>query len=614
MIVENAYDGIFVARNQIIIYCNIRATEITGFKRKQLMGMSFKEIVHPDEYEKVIKRHRERLEGKDVIPKYETIIIHKNSKNIPIELTATNVDWDGDIADLIIIRDISTRKQTEKKLAEQKRRLEDILKGTNVGTWEWNVQTGETVYNERWADIIGYTLEEISPVSIKTGEKFTHPDDLIERNRLLEKHFKGELDYYECEYRMRHKNGTWVWVLDRGKVSTWRNDGEPLFMYGTHQDITKRKQYKENLKESEKKFRTLAQTTACGILLYQNDKWVYANPSAEKISGYSLEELKKMNFWEIVAPEFKKKVKKRGQKRQKNIETISGYEFKIISKQGQEKWIHLEGATTEYNGEPAGLISVMDITALKKAEEKLTLMFKKTKEALRKSEFYRDLISHDMGNILTTIISSTELLELLGANPDKSEEYKKYLENMVQEAKRGANLISTVRALSNIEEEKRQTSVIDIKKIVNRAIQYINFQIQNKKIDIQTKLPEELMRVNAGDLLQDAMNKILLNSCVHNKNERIQIWIELSKVHNEVQNFIKIEIKDNGIGVSDERKNKMFEKIIQKGTSKVGSASSLLIVYEIIKIYGGKIWIENRVEGDYKKGSNFIILLRETQE
>jgi len=575
------------------------------------MGMSFKEIVHPDEYEKVIMRHRKRLEGKDVIPKYETIILHKNGNDIPIELTANSVDWDGEVADLIIIRDISARKQTEKKLAEQKRRLEDILKGTNVGTWEWNVQTGKTVYNERWADIIGYTLKEISPVSIKTGEKFTHPDDLIERNLLLEKHFKGELNYYECEYRMRHKNGTWVWVLDRGKVSKWTNDGKPLLMYGTHQDITKRKQYKENLKESEKKFRTLAQTTACAILLYQNDKWVYANPAAEEICGYSFEELKEMNFWDMVAPEFKRQVKKRGKRRQMNIQAISGYEFMIISKQGQEKWVHLEGASTEYNGKPAGLISVMDITALKKAEEKISLMFKKTKEALRKSEFYRDLISHDMGNILTTIISSTELLELLGKDPEKSEEYKQYLENMVQEAKRGANLISTVRTLSNIEEEKRQTLAVDIKKIVDRAIQIIDTRIQKKKIDIQTNFSEELMLVNAGDLLQEAINKILLNACVHNYNERIQIWIDLSKVQNEEQNFIKIQIKDNGIGVSDKRKNEIFEKIYQKDSSKVGSTSSLLIVYEIIQIYDGKIWIEDRVEGDYKKGSNFIILLRE---
>ncbi len=84
-------------------------------------------------------------------------------------------------------------------------------------------------------------------MSIDTWIEFTHPDDLEVSNELLEKHFAGELDYYECEARMRHKNGDWVWVLDKGKVATWTKDGKPLFMSGTHQDITERKKFEERI-------------------------------------------------------------------------------------------------------------------------------------------------------------------------------------------------------------------------------------------------------------------------------------------------------------------------------------------------------------------------------
>ncbi|MCP4648357.1 MAG: PAS domain S-box protein, partial [bacterium] len=154
-------------------------------------------------------------------------------------------------------RDISSRKRVEEDLALEKRRLADILKGTNVGTWEWNVQTGETIFNERWAGIIGYSLKELSPVSIDTWMKFAHPDDLKVSGAILEKHFKGELDYYECEARMLHKNGDWIWVLDRGKVSTWTKGGKPLLMSGTHQDISDRKQAVEALRESEQRFRMI---------------------------------------------------------------------------------------------------------------------------------------------------------------------------------------------------------------------------------------------------------------------------------------------------------------------------------------------------------------------
>jgi len=137
--------------------------------------------------------------------------------------------------------EITERKQAEQALAAERRRLSYILEGTNVGTWEWNVQTGETIFNERWAEIAGYTLAELAPVSINTWIKLTHPDDLEASTELLHKHFRNELPYYDCEARMRHKNGNWIWVHDRGKIVTRTEDGKPLMVYGTHQEITKRK-------------------------------------------------------------------------------------------------------------------------------------------------------------------------------------------------------------------------------------------------------------------------------------------------------------------------------------------------------------------------------------
>ena len=129
----------------------------------------------------------------------------------------------------------------EAELIRERNRLAAILDGTNIGTWEWNVQTAETSFNERWAEIIGYNLEEILPANINTWEKFTHPEDLKRANQKIEQHFKKETEHYECEIRMMHKTGHWIWVLDRGKVATWTDDGRPEWMYGTHQEITERK-------------------------------------------------------------------------------------------------------------------------------------------------------------------------------------------------------------------------------------------------------------------------------------------------------------------------------------------------------------------------------------
>jgi len=180
----------------------------------------------------------------------EESIIDANGNKIYLE-TIKSPFWDesGQVIGTIgVARNINDRKKAEMELAEERSRLDFIISGTNVGTWEWNVQTGETIFNERWAEIIGYTLEAISPVTIDKWIKFVHPDDLNLSNELLQKHFNGELDYYECEARMKHKNGNWVWVFDRGKVATWTESGEPLLMSGTHLEITERKQNEELLK------------------------------------------------------------------------------------------------------------------------------------------------------------------------------------------------------------------------------------------------------------------------------------------------------------------------------------------------------------------------------
>ncbi|MFA6126795.1 MAG: PAS domain S-box protein [Bacteroidales bacterium] len=163
------------------------------------------------------------------------------SKSTPEKLPDGSITWYG------FNTNITVQKQAEETLSTERRRLSDIVNGTNVGTWEWNIRTGETIYNERWAEIIGYTLNEVSPSSIETWMKFAHPDDKKRSDALLDKHFKCETDYYECEIRMKHKSNGWIWVLDRGKVHERDEDGKPLLMSGTHQDITERKCAEEEL-------------------------------------------------------------------------------------------------------------------------------------------------------------------------------------------------------------------------------------------------------------------------------------------------------------------------------------------------------------------------------
>jgi diguanylate cyclase (GGDEF)-like protein/PAS domain S-box-containing protein len=144
------------------------------------------------------------------------------------------------------------------KLKDNKQQLELVIKSTGVGIWDWYVQTGKTIFNARWANIIGYTLEELSPVSIETWMKHAHPDDLKESRRLLEEHWAGETEYYIFESRMKHKDGHWIWVYDAGQVIEWESNGAPKRMIGTHLDITEKKNFIAKLDEANEQLKEMS--------------------------------------------------------------------------------------------------------------------------------------------------------------------------------------------------------------------------------------------------------------------------------------------------------------------------------------------------------------------
>lgn len=119
-------------------------------------------------------------------------------------------------------------------------RLAQALEGSRLGLWDWNMQTGETVFNERWAEIAGYSLADLMPVSIDTWLSLAHPEDVAASNATIEAHVRGEVDFYDAVLRMRHRDGHWVWVHDRGRIVERDSEGTPLRIVGTHEDVTER--------------------------------------------------------------------------------------------------------------------------------------------------------------------------------------------------------------------------------------------------------------------------------------------------------------------------------------------------------------------------------------
>ena len=143
------------------------------------------------------------------------------------------------------------RKRAEESLRESEERKELALRGADLATWDWNTQTGECIHDKRWAEMFGYTLDELEQ-HVRTWENMVHPDDMPLVNEALNAHVEGKTPFYETEHRCRHKSGEWIWILDKGKVIEWDSNGKALRAAGTLLDITERKRAENKIKASLK--------------------------------------------------------------------------------------------------------------------------------------------------------------------------------------------------------------------------------------------------------------------------------------------------------------------------------------------------------------------------
>ncbi|WP_249187018.1 PAS domain S-box protein [Pseudomonas sp. KB-10] len=254
------------------------------------------------------------------------------------------------------MRETPTQPQTQAALWEQAERLKSIIDGTNIGTWEWNVQTGETTFNERWAEIIGYRLEELSPVDINTWLNHAHPDDLGESGDRLERHFRGETPFYDYQCRMRHKSGRWVWVQDRGRVVSWTDEGKPLMMCGTHADITEmREQQNEAHRTSAQLQAILDSATGVSVIATTPDGLITLfNCGAQRLLGYTAEEMVGIQTPALI--HLSDEVEQRGRELSQRVgREISGFEvFVHLARQGEPEtrqwtYVHKDGTQRRVN-------------------------------------------------------------------------------------------------------------------------------------------------------------------------------------------------------------------------------------------------------------------------
>ena len=221
----------------VIVEVNSAVLKTLGYAREELVGRDIL-LVHPpdrrDEARDVIASMLRKDASTCRIP-----LCEKDGTLVPVETVVAHGSWNGVPAIFGISRNLSDRMNLQRKLDQTNERYALALQGGNLGAWDWNIPTGDVVFDERWTAMLGYELDEIEP-TLASWERLLHPDDRPQVEEALRDHLSGRTPIYQTVQRLRTKSGEWRWILDTGKVVEWDDAGAPLRAAGTHLDITER--------------------------------------------------------------------------------------------------------------------------------------------------------------------------------------------------------------------------------------------------------------------------------------------------------------------------------------------------------------------------------------
>ena len=230
-------------------------------------------------------------------------------------------------------------------------------------------------------------------------------------------------------------------------------------------------------------------------------------------------------------------------------------------------------------------------------------------DAYNKTKCLEGLFIHDISNLFQIISNSIELCGSLLKENVKNEDITDYFQMIAEQLTRGKKLIRNVRNLSDLEEYEMPLEPMDVFSELKNAIDFTRISFPSRKIEVKITSDYENLSTMASELLSEVFENIIMNAIKYNRNKDAKIEIKISKVDIGYENYIKIEFKDNGIGIDDNRKHTIFQEAHLKRKHSKGMGIGLSLVAKLIELFGGEIYVEDRIRGDSTKGSNFVILL-----
>lgn len=405
----------------------------TGYAREEVIGKTVFEL-------NLLASEADRdtflgaLRRREKIRNLEIRFRRKDGQILVALISAEVIEIDGQKCLLAVTTNVTDRKRIEEALRQSEMRYRQLVEFASDIIYRTDERGCFTYANPIAARITEYSEEELIG---KNYLDLVHPDWRERVRDFYVKQFKDRAKSTYYELPIVTKTGKEVWIGQNVQLIA---EGDWVIGFqAVARDITERRQAEEALRQSESKFRALAESASCAIFMYEGEKFIYANSTSEKLSGYSVEEILQVKFWDLVHPDFRDMVRERGLARQRGESVPSRYEFKVITKDGQERWVDFTATTVRYGDRLVALGTAFDITERKVAEAELA----RARQESEKERLRLKAIIEQMGEGLIILDSDGNVV---GANQQAQKIFGAKLERI----KSQGDLFSYIGRFSNM--------------------------------------------------------------------------------------------------------------------------------------------------------------------
>ncbi len=587
-LVERATDGIAIIQDGVVKFLNTSLAEMSGQPVQDIIGTRFEHNIHPDALKEVVQRYKDRMSGIAVPSIYETSLVRANGEKIQVELNAGIIAFQNRPADLVFVRDISERKRIGKELEESEERFRTLITTMSEGVWVTDSRDRTIFVNSALEEMLGYSEKELMG---RLVTDFLSPDS-----------WKNFEEVVKLRHEKKSLSSTYdlTWIKKDGSPCITRISGTVLLdetekiigSFGVFRDITIQKSIEQSLQESEEQYRNLVERANDGIAIIQDNKIAYVNPSLAQISGYSIPELLGKYFVNFLHADVIQEVEDYYRRRMAGEEVPNIYDSLIRKKDGSKIEVEFNIGLTNYQGSPAELVFVRDVSDRKRAERLLA-------QVKLEEERYHAMLSHFVNNDLQKIVNNLDFMRLEMKHKGITD--PENIQNIINIADQSSRTIDTVNKIfdvlqSPVKEFKSVYSILDVIKELFQEVPEISTEVTLDKISLdRLLLCDKYLKTALKEILQ-----FIQLSCDKGNLQKTPIKMEGGLL----AAYYRIVIRDYcSPPISEEVSFRLSSKITDDWEYQ-GHYIGLSLSSVIMRHYGGTLKILPLV----KKGNEFQLL------